>query len=243
MKHSTLSCLAVLALAAASPLPHIEYVTVTHYTTIQMDFTPYAGATGYAETPKAYSPSTSTIDSESVPTSSAPTQAAELIESTKAAETVQTSASTNVPIAETSTVSSTSLVNSEPAATSTQGASSNPTASSTADNTSAGETFSGEGTFYKPGLGSCGSTNNEGELVVAISHELYDQYTPNGNPNKNPLCGRKINAHYKGKSVEVTVVDRCEGCKLNDLDFSPTAFSNIADRDAGRVDITWDWAN
>ena len=40
-------------------------------------------------------------------------------------------------------------------------------------------------------------------------------------------------------SVDVTVVDRCTGCKLYDLDFSPGAFEDMADISLGRVDVTW----
>lgn len=103
-------------------------------------------------------------------------------------------------------------------------------------------THSGQGTYYATGLGACGITNVDTDYIVAISHELYDENAKDANPNNNPLCGKKITAHYQGKSVEVTVVDRCEGCQYNDLDFSPSAFSQIADQDLGRIDITWNWA-
>lgn len=105
-----------------------------------------------------------------------------------------------------------------------------------------GETFSGDGTYYTPDLGACGQTNNENEYVVAISSELYKTKTVGGNPNNNGFCGKKIRAFYEGKSVEVTVVDACVGCSLNDLDFSPAAFEQIADKDLGRIKITWQWA-
>jgi len=66
-----------------------------------------------------------------------------------------------------------------------------------------------------------------------------------GNPNTNPFCNRKIRATRQREgvsgnvSVDVTVVDRCTGCKLYDLDFSPTAFEGMADMSLGRVDVTW----
>lgn len=65
------------------------------------------------------------------------------------------------------------------------------------------------------------------------------------NPNTNPFCNRSIRAtrHREGYSenmtVDVTVVDRCTGCKLYDLDFSPYAFDLMADEVLGRVDVTW----
>lgn len=112
---------------------------------------------------------------------------------------------------------------------------------STSTSSSSGE-FSGDGTYYSTGLGACGITNVDTDYIVAISHELFDQ-TSTGNPNTNPVCGRKITAFFEGKSVEVTVTDRCEGCALHDLDFSPSAFSQIADQALGRIKITWNWSS
>jgi expansin (peptidoglycan-binding protein) len=47
-----------------------------------------------------------------------------------------------------------------------------------------------------------------------------------------------------GASVTITVVDRCVGCAMTDLDFSPTAFDALTggNRGLGRVKITWEWA-
>ncbi|KAL6910119.1 expansin-like protein [Trichoderma evansii] len=92
----------------------------------------------------------------------------------------------------------------------------------------------GDITWYNTGLGACGHTNNDGELVVAVSHSLYDHEHP---------CGRKIQINYKGKSEVVTVVDSCGACAENDLDLSPTAFEQvIGPLDIGRVTANWDWA-
>ncbi|KZS96138.1 hypothetical protein SISNIDRAFT_451833 [Sistotremastrum niveocremeum HHB9708] len=102
----------------------------------------------------------------------------------------------------------------------------------------------GQGTFYETGLGSCGITNTDSDHIVAVSMLLYDTYPgyTNVNPNNNPVCGRKIRASYKGNSVDVTVTDRCTGCKITDLDFSPSAFDILADPSIGRISgMTWDW--
>ncbi|OBA22132.1 barwin-like endoglucanase, partial [Metschnikowia bicuspidata var. bicuspidata NRRL YB-4993] len=101
--------------------------------------------------------------------------------------------------------------------------------------------YSGDGTYYDTGLGACGETNTNDDYIVALSHVLFDQYTPGTNPNDNTLCGREIIASYEGKSVKVTAVDRCEGCLEYDLDFSPAAFKQLADPDLGRIKITWEW--
>ncbi|KAL7912523.1 expansin-like protein [Trichoderma velutinum] len=93
---------------------------------------------------------------------------------------------------------------------------------------------SGSITWYNTGLGACGHVNNDNELVAAVSHSLYDREHP---------CGRKIRIDHRGRSVVVTVVDRCEGCAENDLDLSPGAFrAVIGELEVGRTTATWDWS-
>jgi expansin (peptidoglycan-binding protein) len=109
-------------------------------------------------------------------------------------------------------------------------------------NSGGGTTYTGQGTFYSTGLGACGITNNDGQKIAAVSHEFFDSYPgyDGVNPNNNPLCGKMAYVTYQGKSVEVALTDRCEGCSYGDLDFSPTAFSQLADQSVGRIDnISW----
>ncbi|KAI0330553.1 hypothetical protein GY45DRAFT_1323494 [Cubamyces sp. BRFM 1775] len=105
-------------------------------------------------------------------------------------------------------------------------------------------TQSGDGTYYATGLGACGITNHDSDYIAAVSHLLFDNYPgyDGANPNNNPVCNRKIKATYQGKSVTITVTDRCTGCAVTDLDFSPSAFSQLADFAVGRLhDMTWVW--
>ena len=47
----------------------------------------------------------------------------------------------------------------------------------------------------------------------------------------------------QGKSVTITVTDRCAACALTDLDFAPSAFDILADPSVGRIsNMTWFWA-
>lgn len=117
-------------------------------------------------------------------------------------------------------------------------------------------------TFYATGLGACGITNTDTDFIAAVSHTFFDSYHGyNGaNPNNNPLCGRKVTANCtfsllslpyisshtsqflldKGKKVTVAITDRCEGCAEFDLDFSPKAFTKLADQSLGRLKgMTW----
>jgi len=103
-------------------------------------------------------------------------------------------------------------------------------------------TFSGDGTFYGTGSNACGGVDHDTDFICAAAHGLFDSYPgATGNPNNNPICGKKLTAHYQGKSVTVKVTDRCGGCEGNSLDFSPAAFKQIADPNLGRIQMTWSW--
>ncbi|KNZ55614.1 hypothetical protein VP01_2631g4 [Puccinia sorghi] len=102
----------------------------------------------------------------------------------------------------------------------------------------------GDGTYYSPGLGSCGQQSGNDDLIVAISHALYDSNTEGqGDSNAlvfflrhtSHLCGKSIRASYGANSIVVTVVDRCEGCSSDDLDFSPAAFRKLSPLNSGRL--------
>ncbi|KAI0105513.1 RlpA-like double-psi beta-barrel-protein domain-containing protein-containing protein [Nemania sp. FL0031] len=103
------------------------------------------------------------------------------------------------------------------------------------------QTMNGDLTYYAPGLGACGVYNSESDAIVAVSWQLFDQYTPNGNPNLNSLCGRQIQINLNGKSTVVTVEDRCQGCQYGDLDVPVAVFSQLADPNVGRTQMTWTW--
>ncbi|KAH7021329.1 uncharacterized protein B0I36DRAFT_251379, partial [Microdochium trichocladiopsis] len=138
-----------------------------------------------------------------------------------------------------------------------------------------GKTYQGELTYYAPGLGACGIVSGPNDAIVSVSHILFDAASTSGNPNANPLCGRKIRitrdkssraaarmigrsstttmrgagrrkdsvTMEKRASVEVTVVDRCEGCQAADLDLSLSVFTQLAEESEGRVEGTWTWAS
>ncbi|KAJ7622885.1 barwin-like endoglucanase [Mycena rosella] len=105
-------------------------------------------------------------------------------------------------------------------------------------------THSGDGTFYAPGLGACGKTNTANQLIVAVGHGIFDSYPgATANPNKNPICGKTLKATFGGKSVTVTVEDRCAGCPgAADLDFTEAGFKKLANLDIGRIHgVKWEW--
>ncbi|CAG8523863.1 5482_t:CDS:2 [Ambispora gerdemannii] len=99
-----------------------------------------------------------------------------------------------------------------------------------------GKTFSGEATYYNPGLGSCGKNSANTDMVVAINKP---QWGNPANPNKNKICGKKIRVKGPIGSVTAKLVDMCPECPYGNLDLSPSAFDKIAKRSAGRVRVTW----
>lgn len=109
------------------------------------------------------------------------------------------------------------------------------------------KTYTGDLTYYDPGLGACGIDSGDDDPVVAISHYTFDAAQTGSDPNQNPLCGRKIRARRvnestgKSVSIDVTVIDRCTGCQPTDIDVSPAMFDRLADHALGRVTVTWAW--
>ncbi|KAI0138087.1 RlpA-like double-psi beta-barrel-protein domain-containing protein-containing protein [Hypoxylon sp. NC0597] len=99
--------------------------------------------------------------------------------------------------------------------------------------------YSGDMTYYTPGLGACGKYNNENDHIVALAPA---QYGYDANPNKAKVCGRKINIHYNGKTASATVVDKCPSCASGSIDVSPAVFKQLASLDKGRVKVTWGYA-
>ncbi|KAF2475889.1 uncharacterized protein BDR25DRAFT_278636 [Lindgomyces ingoldianus] len=107
------------------------------------------------------------------------------------------------------------------------------------------QTYTGDLTYYDPGLGACGIPSTANDPILAISHYTFDAVQKGTDPNQNPLCGRKIRAQRvndgKTVSIDLTVVDRCTGCEPTDIDVSPAMFKKLADPDLGRVPVTWAW--
>jgi hypothetical protein len=104
-------------------------------------------------------------------------------------------------------------------------------------NPAAGKSYTGEMTYFTPGMGACGHESSESDSMVAISMALFDQYTPNGNPNKNPLCGQTVSiTSPDGKTHEATIWDRCVGCAEADLDMPQSFFDVVTAKDGKPAD-------
>ncbi|EXL66533.1 hypothetical protein FOPG_17292 [Fusarium oxysporum f. sp. conglutinans race 2 54008] len=107
-----------------------------------------------------------------------------------------------------------------------------------------GDVYFGNLTYYDVGVGACGQDStgqDDTGNIVALSKILFDAARIDTNPNNNPLCGRTITIKgSNGKISHGTVLDRCEGCKMSDIDVSRKIFKEIwGSLDEGRTDIQW----
>ncbi|KAI8579550.1 hypothetical protein K450DRAFT_271859 [Umbelopsis ramanniana AG] len=93
--------------------------------------------------------------------------------------------------------------------------------------------YSGDGTYYSVGLGSCGKTNEDSEMVAALNAPQM---------GKNKYCGKSAKVKGPNGSVTVKIVDTCPECDSGSLDLSPSAFKKIGDMSDGRISISWEWA-
>jgi len=101
--------------------------------------------------------------------------------------------------------------------------------------------FSGQATYYAPGMGSCGLTSSSTDMICALAKTTMLKTSP-ANPNANPMCGRKIRVMSDSNptGVELAIVDTCPGCAgAYDLDLSPAAFDQLGQEAAGVIQITW----
>ena len=219
-----------------------QYRTFTETVTVTPGQEPAAQNTNAIISPVAVTQSSATSTVQAV-TTAAPTAYTTVITNTLPTDTVSSvqgssllaAYATAVPFT-TTTTTTTAEVATEAA---TEAATSATSASSSSGSGGSGS-FSGQATYYAPGLGACGQYSTSSDLICALSHGLFDSEAT-ANPNNNPFCGRQLKITYQGQSVVVTAVDRCEGCSYYDVDLSPAAFAQLAPQSLGRIDVTWEW--
>ncbi|KAL9559845.1 hypothetical protein MBANPS3_000225 [Mucor bainieri] len=100
-----------------------------------------------------------------------------------------------------------------------------------------GKLFSGSGTYYEVGSGSCGEHDTDSELVVAVNKAQMDN---GSNPNNNPKCDKMVSITGDSGTVTARVVDTCPACANGALDMSPTTFKRVCgDLAEGVCNISW----
>ncbi|KAF9451491.1 hypothetical protein P691DRAFT_699142 [Macrolepiota fuliginosa MF-IS2] len=115
---------------------------------------------------------------------------------------------------------------------STNNATAAATSSSSATDPGTAGAMSGKATWFNVGLGSCGQTNTDSELVVALATS-----TMSGGQS----CGKNIQITdaSTGKASTAKVVDTCPSCAAGDLDMSPTLFREFQSLDVGVFQVNW----
>ncbi|KAI2630104.1 RlpA-like double-psi beta-barrel-protein domain-containing protein-containing protein [Xylaria nigripes] len=91
--------------------------------------------------------------------------------------------------------------------------------------------FTGDMTYYEPGLGACGQTNSASDAVVALSTAQYDG-----------SCGKTITIIKDGKTATAKVVDKCPGCASGSIDVSPAVFQSLEPLSVGRTTVSWSYS-
>jgi expansin (peptidoglycan-binding protein) len=56
-----------------------------------------------------------------------------------------------------------------------------------------------------------------------------------GGNSASSMCGKTATVSWKGKSVNVNVVDECPVCGYDNIDLSPSAFEQLADKSECRL--------
>ncbi|KAF8602119.1 hypothetical protein BDV93DRAFT_545520 [Ceratobasidium sp. AG-I] len=92
------------------------------------------------------------------------------------------------------------------------------------------QAYSGQATWFYPGLGACGGTNTQYEHVVALDAPLW---------NNGANCWRGITIQAYGQQVDAAIVDLCPGCGYGDLDMAPALFEAFTGLDTGVFQMTW----
>ncbi|KAJ2486111.1 hypothetical protein IWW37_005720 [Coemansia sp. RSA 2050] len=183
-------------------------------------------------TPASQAPAASSKPAEKPAAQNSPAAPAPAAPSPTAAASVPAKAPSPAPPAASPPAQSVPAVSQAPQPTSGNNAGSG----SSNNNSGGGGSFTGDGTFFSPGLGSCGLTNSDSDLIAAIP---APQYGSNPNPNNAEVCGKCALVKGPKGQVKVKITDRCPVCKTGDLDLSPSAFQQIGDFDAGRIPISW----
>lgn len=84
----------------------------------------------------------------------------------------------------------------------------------------------GDLTFFHQGAkGSCGSASVDSDHIAALSKDDMEEGT----------CGKCALVKYQSKSIQVRIVDTCEGCASGDMDLSPSAFNALGHTSTGRL--------
>ncbi|KAM0715497.1 hypothetical protein Q7P37_008995 [Cladosporium fusiforme] len=203
---------------------------------------PEPSSTPEAAEPTEPAPAPSSYEAPAAPSPEAPSSSAPEPSSPAKVEQPATTeqaapATTQAPATPSSTYEAPAPSSSAAAPASYSSDSSSSSSGSSSGNPASGQSFTGELTYFTPGMGACGHTSNESEKMVAVSEALFDSYTTGGNPNNNPLCGKTLTIKgADGADHKATIWDRCPGCAEADLDLPQEFFNAVTMKDGKPAD-------
>lgn len=105
-------------------------------------------------------------------------------------------------------------------------------------NAVAKRSLSGEATFYGGNTsgGQCSFTG------YTLPSGVYGTALSDSNWNGAGNCGGCVSVKGpNGKSITAMITDQCPGCGTNHLDLYEDAFTQLAQKSAGIIDVTWDY--
>ncbi|ESK92216.1 non-catalytic module family expn protein [Moniliophthora roreri MCA 2997] len=95
--------------------------------------------------------------------------------------------------------------------------------------------YSGRATYFYVGLGNCGDTNVDADIVVALATSTY---------NNGAHCNQQVKiTDSKGTVQYATVKDSCSTCAEGDLDMSPSLFQLFNSLDTGVFPMSWEFVD
>ncbi|XP_049933537.1 putative EG45-like domain containing protein 1 isoform X4 [Nymphaea colorata] len=99
----------------------------------------------------------------------------------------------------------------------------------------------GVATWYPGGSSFACENEQPGTMYAAVGPSTFQNRAACGRRYSVTCIGgtNAVPHPCTGRSMTVTVVDRCEGCEPGHLDLSYDAFAAIANPDAGRVRIRY----
>ncbi|KAF9094878.1 hypothetical protein BGX23_001448 [Mortierella sp. AD031] len=97
-----------------------------------------------------------------------------------------------------------------------------------------GNFFSGRGTWFTDTVGSCGTSFDTNDMIVAMNEAQMGGTT---------MCGKSVRITSGGKSVTARVTDTCPSqyCSSGSLDLSQAVFKKLASLDTGVISINWEF--
>ncbi|KAF9575112.1 hypothetical protein EC968_004338 [Mortierella alpina] len=92
--------------------------------------------------------------------------------------------------------------------------------------------FTGRGTWFTDKTGSCNTSFDTNDMIVAMNEAQM---------HGTAQCGKSVKITYNGKTVNAKVVDTCpkQYCSSGSLDLSQAAFKQLAPLDKGVIEIKW----